>query len=84
MFSNVNKECPGNDNSSKPELILLARNMRYEIEITHRKKSEKKLQSSRPNNLILKDKKKFKKYNIEEENPNQPGQTWLTRDRRLG
>lgn len=59
MFSNVKKECPGNDNSSKPELILLARNMRYEIEITHRKKkNEKKLQSSRPDNLILKDKKK--------------------------
>jgi hypothetical protein len=44
---------------ANPELILLARNMRYEIEITHKKKkNEKKLQSSRPDNLILKDKKK--------------------------
>jgi len=43
MFSNVNKKCPGNDNSSKPELILLARNMRYEIEITHRKKKQKEI-----------------------------------------
>jgi hypothetical protein len=50
---------------ANPELILLARNMRYEIEITHRKKkNEKKLQSSRPDNLILKDKKKTISKNI--------------------
>jgi len=56
LFHKIKKGCLADGNSSQHGLNRITCNPRYEIEITLQKAKLKKLQSSRPNNLMSRDK----------------------------